>query len=102
MSNLEVQPEYLKGLAKEQDAASSKAGDAAKAAEHISLEVWLTHGLISTYSNMAATRTEISRREAGEALATAFSDLAAKLRTADDAYRTVDEEMAENLNKQVL
>jgi hypothetical protein len=102
MQDLKVVQEYLEGLAREQDQASKKAGDAATAAEKITAEVWVSHGVISSISNMGATRAENSRRKAGKALLDVFSDFAKKLRTADNAYQTIDEEMAENLTKQVL
>jgi 5-carboxymethyl-2-hydroxymuconate isomerase len=102
MPDFEVDPEYLKVLAKAQDDASKKAGQAATAAEKITTDVWVSHGVISCRSNIAATRAEDSRRKAGEALVDVLNDLAAKLRTADDAYRTIDEEMADNLSKQVV
>jgi len=100
--NLAVKPGYLEGLAKEQDEASKKAGYVATQAKDLGNDLWKSHGVISFWSNLGGASTEEGRRKAGKALAAAASDLAAKLRTADNAYQTIDEEMADNLSKQVL
>ena len=102
MADLTVDPDYLERLAKKQDDASGKAADAATAAAKIETAVWVTHGVISGVSNSAFTAAENVRRNAGKNIATAASDLAAKLRTAHTAYADVDSDLGANLDKQVL
>ncbi len=102
MANLAVTPDYLEKLAKSQDEASNTAGDAATAASKIEVAVWVTHGVISGVSNSAFTAAEKARQGAGKNVSTATSDLAAKLRTAGQTYKSVDDELSGNLDKQVL
>ncbi|MGF2947291.1 ESX-1 secretion-associated protein [Mycobacterium sp. Lab-001] len=102
MADLAVTPEYLEKLAKKQDDASGKASDAATAAAKIETAVWVTHGVISGVSNSAFTAAEKVRANAGKNIATAASDLAAKLRTADTVYAGVDEDLGASIDKQVL
>lgn len=102
MANLTVTPGYLEKLAKSQDEASKTAGDAATATSKIEVAVWVTHGVISGVSNSAFTAAEKARQGAGNNIKTASSDLAAKLRTANQTYEKVDNELSGNLDKQVL
>jgi len=102
MADLSVTPEYLEKLAKKQDDASGKASEAATAASKIETAVWVTHGVISGVSNSAFTAAEQVRSNAGKNIATAASDLAAKLRAADTVYAGVDDDSSVNISKQVL
>lgn len=102
MANLSVTPEYLDKLAKKQDDAASAAAEAATTATGVSTSCWVTHGVISGSSNGAFGTTADARKAAGETLQKASADLAGKLRTAKLTYQGVDEDLSENLDKQIL
>jgi hypothetical protein len=102
MKNLKVDPEYLKNLAKKQDQAAEKAASAAKATAKVGSQLWWSHGVVSGPSNAAAIDAEVVRRGAAEDLQRAFVNQAAKLRAADEVYREVDNELADNLKNQLL
>jgi len=102
MGDLAVTPEYLNMLAARQDEAAGTAGLAATAAAGLTAEVWVSHGVASGASNAAFAKAEFARRGAGDVMKGSSTDLAAKLRAADDAYGSTDEQASANLDKQVL
>jgi hypothetical protein len=102
MARLNVTAEYLEKLAKKQDDAASEASGAASAADGTGTWCWVNHGVISGASNSAFGGAESARSAAGKAIRQASVDLAAKLRTAKEAYSGVDEDLSKNVTKQVL
>jgi hypothetical protein len=102
MADLLVSPRILETLAKNQADAAKYAQAAADALSGTGSDCWVSHGVISGTSNGAFDTIEGIRKAAGSALANAGNGLAAKLRTAKQAYEGVDGELSENLNKQVL
>lgn len=101
MATLNVDENYLETLATKQGQAATKAAEAASAASNTETAVWVTHGVISGASNSAFVTAEKQRRGAGQNIGQHASDLAAKLRVAKQTYGGVDEELSENLNKQM-
>jgi uncharacterized protein YukE len=102
MANLEVTPGYLDKLAGKQDTAATEAAGAAMAAAGVGTSCWITHGVISGSSNGAFDTAEEARAAAGNTIAQASVNLAAKLRTGSKTYAAVDDEVSGNINKQVL
>lgn len=102
MANLQVDPRYLEELAKKQDGAAEKSGEAKGATSGVETAVWVTHGVISGASNTAFTAVEKTRRAAAGNIEQASKDLAAKLRAAGVTYTGVDEDVSVNIAKQVL
>ncbi|BAX95039.1 ESX-1 secretion-associated protein [Mycobacterium shigaense] len=102
MADLLLNPSILTTLANSQDSAAKDAEDAANALNGTASNCWLNHGVISGPSNNAFSTIEDIRKAAGKALAKGSNGLAAKLRTAREAYTGVDSELAGNLNKQML
>lgn len=96
-----VTPEYLENLAKNQDDAAKCARDAAAAVSGLKHELYMTHGVISGNSNNAGGAAEDARRAACKAIETAAAGLAAKLRAAKQVYGSVDSELGSNFDKQV-
>jgi Excreted virulence factor EspC, type VII ESX diderm len=101
MADLVYSPGYLEKLAKKQDDGAGKTREAATATKGIETAVWVTHGVISGVSNGSFTAAEEARRSACNSVASAISDLAAALRTAEITYQGVDADLGENLNTQV-
>ncbi|MEE6180041.1 ESX-1 secretion-associated protein, partial [Mycobacterium sp. 050134] len=102
MADLFVTPDHLSQLAAAQDQASSQATTAASAADGVETAVWISHGVASSASNVAFTAALDARKAFGEALSTAATQLADKLRVATELYRQTDEEAAGELDKQIL
>ena len=101
MSKLKVTPEYLEKLAAKQAEAAAADLEAAKPPAETQKWIWVTHGVMSGFSNVAGSAAESSRRAAAEALQQVSLDLAAKLRTGKQVYTAVDEETGQNLDKQM-
>jgi Excreted virulence factor EspC, type VII ESX diderm len=99
---LKVTPENLEKYAKKQDAASSKAGEAAGATSGLGTDCWLYQGVISGVSNGTVSDTAKVRSAAGGKISAAAHSLAEKLRAAKLTYEGVDAQLADNLNKQLL
>ncbi|ORW74208.1 hypothetical protein AWC23_05340 [Mycobacterium saskatchewanense] len=97
-----VVPENLEKYAKKQDAASSKASEAAGATSGLGTNVWLYQGVISGVSNGAVSDAEVVRSAACGKISAAAHSLAEKLRAAKLAYEGVDVDLGVNINKQVL
>jgi Excreted virulence factor EspC, type VII ESX diderm len=102
MPDLLLSPTILDTLAKAQTAAAPDAQAAASALSGLGRKCWVSHGVISGMSNSAISSIESTRQATGSALAQASVQLAAKLEAAQKAYQSVDEELAGNLNKQML
>lgn len=102
MADLLLSPSTLETLAKGQEAAAKDAQAAAEALNGTGSNCWLTHGVISGCSDGAFDTIESIRKAAGNSLANASNLMAAKLRTAKDAYTGVDSELAANLKNQLL
>jgi hypothetical protein len=102
MKTLTVDPDHLENLASKQDQAKEKIEAGPAAADGIGWDVWWSHGLISVASNVSVSKLEAARRAAGDALKNASVDLAANLRKGKEKYRSTDEELGENLDKQML
>jgi ESX secretion-associated protein EspC/F len=102
MADLLVSPAILESLAKNQADAAKDAQEAADALSGAGMDTWLNHGVISGCSNSAFVTIEGIRQTAGSELADASTGLAAKLRTAKQAYEGVDGELAGGLSKQML
>jgi hypothetical protein len=98
-TSLGVSPTILELLATKQEAAAEKSGEAAGATGGLTTAVWVTHGVISGVSNGAFSSAEDMRKKAGQNLATAGKDLAAKLRAAKQAYTGVDHDLGDNIDK---
>lgn len=101
MRILEVLPEDLSKWNAALDKAVEKAIAATAETKKIE-DVGLNHGLYSSESNSAFVSTEAQRRAASAAIGLAIVDLKTKLAAAALAYSTVDEELGENLDKQML
>ncbi len=99
---LKVTPENLEKYAKKQDAASSKAAEAAAATSGLGTSVWLSHGVISGVSNVTFSDAQTVRSAACGKISAAAHSLAEKLRSAKATYEGIDAQLADNLNKQVL
>jgi len=102
MRALTVDPEHLENLASKQDQAKEKFEAGAAATDDIGWDVWWTHGLISAPSNVSVTKLEAARRAAGDALKNASGVLAANIRRGKQKYLSTDEQLGENLDKQML
>ncbi len=102
MAELTVTPDYLEKIAKRQDDAAAEASGAATAHSGVGSNCWLTHGVISGPSNLAVSTAEEACTAATNTCKKACADLAAKLRTARQAYAGVDAELGGNMDKQVL
>lgn len=98
---LKVTPEYLEKLAVKQDQAAATDLDAAKPTVEVGKWTWVTHGVMSGFSNEAAAKVVESRFAASQALSQVSLDLAAKLRTGKTVYTAVDQETSQNLNSQM-
>lgn len=101
-NEVSVSPEYLELLASKQDSAKEKAGNGAAAGDGIGAMVWISHCVFSGWSCGAMAGIEPMRRAAGEVMQKAANDLAAKLRAAAQTYESVDQELGENLDTQML
>jgi hypothetical protein len=101
MEDLEVTPEYLEELAEKQDESTEELEDAASSASGIGSSVWMTHGLICGGCGAAVTRAEAAHAAACKAMQAVSTDLAEKLREAEDYYEDTDDQAAANLDKQV-
>jgi uncharacterized protein YukE len=102
MAELEVDPRDLEDMAKKQDGAAEKSGEAKGVTSGVETAVWVTHGVISGASNTAFTAAEKVRRGAAHNIEQASIDLAAKLRAAKETYEGVDADLSANIKKQVL
>jgi hypothetical protein len=102
MANLAVTPQALGKLATTQDQAANQAGTAAAAASNLEVQVWVSHGIVSGFSNVAFTKAEAARRAVGEAMKNSSTELAEKLRNAKAVYQSTDESTSQNLDKQVV
>ncbi|BBY03369.1 ESX-1 secretion-associated protein [Mycobacterium seoulense] len=102
MADVTVTPVHLEQLATTQDQASTQAGTAASAASGLEVDVWVTHGVVSWYSNLAFTKAADARKSTGDAMSKASTELADKLRTAKRVYASADEQAGKNIDKQVL
>ncbi|KAA1251795.1 ESX-1 secretion-associated protein [Mycobacterium simiae] len=102
MANLALTPGHLDNLAGKQDRAAEMTAEAATAANGIPTAVWVTHGVISSSSNIRFVEAEAARRMAAENMRKVAADLAAKLRTAKETYASVDEELSRNIDKQMI
>ena len=101
MSELNVTPPYLEGLAQKHDTAKTDLGMAGEATRGIGKEVWLTHGVICGAANTAIAQAEASRSVASVGMKAVSEDLAEKLRAARGAYESTDEQTGRNIDKQV-
>lgn len=102
MADVTVTPAHLDRLATAQDQASTQAGTAASAASGLETDVWVSHGVVSWYSNLAFTKAADARKSTGDAMGKASTELADKLRTAKKVYASTDEQAGKNIDKQVL
>lgn len=102
MANVAVTPAHLDKLATAQDQASTQAGTAASAASSLEVDVWVSHGVVSWYSNLAFTKAADARKSTGDAMGKASTELADKLRTAKKVYEKTDDQAGENIDQQVL
>lgn len=102
MTELNVSASTLKTLANSQTTASSYAKAGADAVGGIGSDCWISHGVISGASNGAFSTVEEIRKAAGTAFSDASLGLAAKLTAAERAYEGVDEELADNLDSQMV
>ncbi len=102
MADVAVTPEHLNKLATAQEQASTQAGTAASAAANLEVAVWVSHGVVSGASNVAFTKAAAARQKTGQAMSTASTELAGKLRTAKSVYQSTDEQSSKNIDKQVL
>ncbi|UXA07113.1 ESX-1 secretion-associated protein [Mycobacterium sp. SMC-2] len=102
MADVAVTPAHLDRLATAQDQASTQAGTAASAASGLETEVWVSHGVVSWYSNLAFTKAANARKSTGDAMSKSSTELADKLRTAKKVYASTDQQAGEAIDKQVL
>lgn len=102
MANLNLDPKHLDNLARYQDEAATPAGEGAKATQTTGLDVWFSHGVTSGLSNARLVLAEVERRKAAENIKQTATNLAAFVRAAKELYTTVDEELGENLDTQML
>lgn len=104
MPDLVITPEHLDHLAAIQNQASQSAYGARSTgptAQQVLNDLVLSHGSYFTLSSAFFSRAVRMRNHAIEVHATATADLAAKLRGARAAYEVVDQQLAENLDKQL-
>jgi hypothetical protein len=99
--NLFVTPANLEKYATKQDAASSKAAEAAGATSGLGGWCWAYQGVISGVSNGKITDTEKVRSAAAGKISAAAKSLAEKLRAAKAVYENIDAQLADNINKQM-
>lgn len=100
--DLFVIPKYLEDYAKAQDAASAKAGEWAGVTSGLRGACWIAHGVVSGPSNEAFGGGHSGRSSACGTIAAAAKSLAEKLRAAKEVYEGVDNQLAEDVNKQML
>jgi hypothetical protein len=101
MTDLAVTPEHLDSLAKKQDQAASQATTAASAGANVEAATWVSHGIISGASNMAFTKAAAARKKTADAMSTASTGLAGKLRTAKAVYGSADDAAGKSIDKQL-
>lgn len=104
MADVVITPEHLDHLAAMQDQASESAqvaGSTGPSGTHVSSTLMWTHGGIFAISNMAFGDVVHMRNQSIERSSTATAELAAKLRGAREAYQVLDQQLAENLDKQL-
>jgi hypothetical protein len=104
MADLLLNPAILTTLANNQEAAAKNAEAAANDLNGIAVDCQVSHGAVpgcAMASNGLVTLEGI-RQAACNELVNGSKNLAAKLRTARQAYEGVDGELADNLNKQML
>lgn len=102
MANFHVDATHTDELAARQDSAAVEAVKGAAATDKVKTALWVTHGVISFESNLAAERMNNQRRAAAAAVANAATALARGLRTSGITYSAVDEELRQNLDNQML
>jgi hypothetical protein len=102
MENLNVDPDHLVRLAEYQAQAATDSASGAKSTDGTTFELWMTHGVISMATNKSGSAMISQRRAAGKAMAKAAAELAKKLRAAAQTYDSVDAELSENLESQML
>jgi len=102
MADLAVTRKHLDTLAVRQDQASEQAGSATAASANLAFQLWVSHGVANTASNLAFTEAENARSAAGTAMQQFAADLAEKLRIARQTYANVDADLGENIDNQVL
>jgi hypothetical protein len=102
MKNFNVDSKHTDALAAQQDKAAAEAVKGAKATDKVKAALWVTHGVISFESNLAAEGMNSRRRAAAAAVGNVATELARRLRTAGITYSAVDEELRQNLDNQML
>ena len=102
MADLEITPDYLDTLARNQDEAAAHAKTAAGAGSGLVGGVWLTHGVAPSYFNVMLGIALKHREEIGSDVYKSATRLAESLRDASKVYAGVDEELGRSLDAQVL
>lgn len=102
MADLHVIPGHLNELAAKQDEMAGGAEQAAATTANLKSAVWVSHGVVSEYSNRWFGRAEAARNDALKSLQQECVDLAAALRATGAAYENLDQQAGENINNQVL
>jgi hypothetical protein len=100
--DLYVKPAKLELYAVAQDNAGNKATEWAAVAGSLEKDGWVYQGVVSGYANVAYGKGHEARKAACDAIAAAAHSLAAKLRAAKTTYEGTDNQLADNLNKQMV
>ena len=100
MKDLNVEPAYLRWLAKGQRSAAKEAHDATSDTGFIT-DLWRTHGLWVGPGVHGFSKTADARKQAGEAMKKYSEWLADQLDQAAKAYANTDQQQGRDLDKQM-
>jgi hypothetical protein len=95
-----VNPDYLKELAKYQKDAAADALNASTAVANVPGKCGETHGLISAGSNGPMDPLQVARYDAATQIKDVSLWLAAKLEGGGQLWAAVDQELAQNFDRQ--
>ena len=98
MGNLNVTTAHLRELASQQSEAASAITEAAAATQGTAMNMWSSHGIVCSATNMAVMAADGARGSACTAAATVSSTLSEMLDTAASQYDQTDSAQASELD----
>jgi transposase len=102
MSDLDVTPNYLEGLASHQDRAAGEIATGTDAPKGTAEKIWYDHGVLCGHTAQALKACVADRKRTGETMKAVSDAMAANLRQAAADYSATDEGTGEVLDKQML
>ena len=101
MSDLTADTDYLHGLAKTERDASTGTRSAVTPTAGLRKEIWKTHGVYTGFGNHAIGVAVSALEAASEAMAMLSDKLADDLDNAGNTYAGTDQELSQDLDKQM-